>query len=318
DVDNLHEMFSHCIKNPGHKEFIPITRFSKASLPEGFRDIDLYELVKATSDLTVLVVADRISNKRPEYFANTFCKYPYCICEEAMKPCSIVRAASGEISIFKYADGRGTDDHGTTYDVVTGNKLQTEYKTCPCRHCLNSEKPQNVWWEIFILTAVHMVFNLDEASSTYCELFFNEDESSSREILKDLTICYRNVREDRCQLKYVTCDETQGNKLFHLGLRRNHIREKVLRKFKDSKFMFMVSHPHGCAKQVSMGELKENTKCGELNANIDLSKLSYLMATCPGCSGAAVHCIGFNHQHAHSGTDSDSNENFSGVGLLFK
>ncbi|KAK0067080.1 hypothetical protein Bpfe_003815 [Biomphalaria pfeifferi] len=50
---DLHKYLVGCKKNPGHSQFIPVETFILKHLPEDLQDKDVYELIKATADLTV-------------------------------------------------------------------------------------------------------------------------------------------------------------------------------------------------------------------------------------------------------------------------
>ncbi|KAK0039780.1 RNA polymerase II-associated protein 3 [Biomphalaria pfeifferi] len=52
---DLHLHYKNCTKNPGHSQFIPIRAFTLQHLPDEFRDEDLFQLIKATADLTVRI-----------------------------------------------------------------------------------------------------------------------------------------------------------------------------------------------------------------------------------------------------------------------
>jgi hypothetical protein len=76
--------------------------------------------------------------------------------------------------------------------------------------------------------------------------------------------------------------------------------------------VIIVSHPHGCSKQISVGKYIHTD-------HIDLS-LQYTTATCPGSSGAPVivlmdggYSYWFNNFVHCGGIDKNDNMNFSNL-----
>ncbi|XP_055897403.1 uncharacterized protein LOC106070314 isoform X2 [Biomphalaria glabrata] len=276
-----------CKKYPFHNQFIPITCFTETNLPEGYRDNEVCELIKATADLTVQVLVD--------------------------SGCHSV-FLSGQITVFKYTDGLGNN-----YDLVTGEKRETHFKTCPCETCRHSDKPSNVWWEIYVHTVAYIVFDEDRASHATCKLFYDKEDSQVV-ILDKFVIDSVDLERDVSVLRSVTCDAALGDRLHKMMKHYSALWKKVLDKYRNiSKLVYIVSHPHGCTKQVSLGQLIDNLKMWYSNENIDFTMLTYTAATCPGSAGAAVHCIGLKHQHIHRGTRTRDHGdcNMSAIGLCF-
>ncbi|KAI8771466.1 hypothetical protein BgiBS90_028185 [Biomphalaria glabrata] len=310
---DLHKHLANCKKNPGHTQFIPFTHFTITDLPEDSRDVDLYELIKATADLTVRIGVNKVSPDRPEFWPNTQFNYPFY----EIRGSNILRTGSGLITVYKFVDGSGYDGHESNYHVLTGKKLERNYKTCPCDKCQQSEKPSKIWWEILIHTATHVVFDDTEASHTTCRLFY-DDKDSPVVILDKVSVDYVNIERDKCRLKYVVCDKTLGDKLYNMVKLWCELLKKVWKKYINrSELMFIVSHPHGCFKQVSVGRLVDNNKVSDYNSNYNLTTLTYTASTCPGSSGAPVYCVGLGATHVHCGT-LDLKVNYSGVGYYMK
>lgn len=63
----------------------------------------------------------------------------------------------------------------------------------------------------------------------------------------------------------------------------------------NDDFMFIVSHPHGCSKKISLGQ-----RLDRHTSKAIYDKITYLTSTCPGSSGAVVHCIGYTNMN-HTG-----------------
>ncbi|XP_055897829.1 uncharacterized protein LOC106077567 isoform X1 [Biomphalaria glabrata] len=312
----LQNHFKDCKKNPGHTHFIPITKFNVTDLPENYRDLDIYELIKATAELTVRIAINMVSPHRPKFWPITNNHYPFY----HFRGSKALRTGSGFISVYKFINGCGYNGHGIRDNPITGGQYEAKCKTCPCEKCQSSENPNNVWWEIYITTATHVVFDDIEARHTTCRLFY-DDEVSALVNIRDVRVCYVNIERDYSRLKYVTCDAILGSKLYSKAERWSKLwvqtRDDYMKR-PNEKFNFIVSHPHGCAKQVSVGQFVSNEKISEANDKLDMTKLTYTTSTCPGSSGAMVFCVGFGDtSHVHSGTLSPA-LNFSGVGYNIK
>ncbi|KAK6964002.1 hypothetical protein BgiMline_031198 [Biomphalaria glabrata] len=127
----------------------------------------------------------------------------------------------------------------------------------------DSNSPSNVWWEFEVKTATHVVFDDIEANHTTLRLFYDRDDSPVVSVDK-VSVDYVNIEVDFCVLKCVTCDKTLGNKL--MGMFKHfenvwwNVRDKYFASRSQHKFLFIVSHPHRCSKQVSVGQWKDRLK----------------------------------------------------------
>ncbi|KAH9500974.1 hypothetical protein Btru_069382 [Bulinus truncatus] len=309
---DLHKHLKNCQKNSDHKQFVPVKFFSIKDLPEKVQDNVLYQLNKATVDLTVRVDVKMTSPHRPEFYPDTKVPYPFY----NMRNKTTLRLGTGEIHVYKYIDGRGVDSARMDCNVDGEQYLSlfdTSTRTCPCTKCRHSDKPRNVWWEFIVVTATHVVFDDIEPSHTSCRLFYDGQDSPVVSLDK-VSVHYVDIERDTYHLKFVTCGSL-GNNLFNIELRWLYLWRKVRNKYKkisDIKMTYIVSHTHGCHKQVSIGRLMVNYKFGECNKNIDFAKLTYTTSTCPGSSGARVYCLGSGNGALDSGL------NYSCVGLYMK
>ncbi|KAI8771080.1 hypothetical protein BgiMline_021017 [Biomphalaria glabrata] len=295
---DLHKMFAGCQKNPGHRQFIPIDTLTIKHLPENHRNKDLYALIKAVADLTVRVDVNMVSHRRPEVWPQSNRLYPFYNLSRS----SNMRTGSGMIrSAFKCPDD----------STIPTSK-------CWCRKCEHSDSASNAWWEFYVDTATHLVFDDIEARHTSLRLFYDRDDSPVVFVNK-VKVARANVEDDRCLLKCVTCDDILGEMLER---KWNHYIQvwtnvkDVYQSSRDShKLMFIVSHPHGCSKQVSIGQWKDKI----LNkADDKVSRFTYKTSTCPGSSGAVVNCVGFRiwwSDLVHSGS-LKSGLNYSGAGFV--
>uniref|UniRef100_A0A2C9LK82 Uncharacterized protein n=1 Tax=Biomphalaria glabrata TaxID=6526 RepID=A0A2C9LK82_BIOGL len=224
-----------------------------------------------------------------------------------MRERSNLRTGSGRVwNVNKFQDG-------VTQDGGYGG---TAYTKCWCRKCKGSNSPSNVWWEFEVTTATHVVFDDIEVNHTTLRLFYDRDDSPVVSVNK-VSVDYVNIEYDMCWLKCVTCDTTLGNKLMEMFKHFVKVWRKVWNKYIDArspqKLTFIVSHPHGCSKQVSVGQWKDRLKVGLR------SKFTYTTCTCPGSSGAHVHCLGYSDwtwsDLVHSGS-LNSGLNYSGAGRV--
>uniref|UniRef100_A0A2C9KKK5 Uncharacterized protein n=1 Tax=Biomphalaria glabrata TaxID=6526 RepID=A0A2C9KKK5_BIOGL len=302
---DLYRHFVSCKKNPDHREFIPIDKFTLKDLPESHQDIDLYEYIKATADLTVRVNVEKISPNRPQFWPETSRPYPYY----SMYGSSKTRTGSGRVwFVTKFHNGERKDGYFTGH---------TEYTKCWCLNCHNSKTPSHLWWEFNVDTATHVVFDNFEANNTSLRFFYNREENPVVSV-KKIALDYKNIEHDWCRLKCVTCDEMLGNKLMQIEKLYKQVCEKVRDKNINSrdnyKLNFIVSHPHGCAKHISIGQWKDKEKIGYR------TMFTYTTSTCPGSSGAFVYCLGYNERWGwadlfHTGT-LQSGLNHSGFGFV--
>ncbi|KAH9496588.1 hypothetical protein Btru_011074 [Bulinus truncatus] len=305
---DLQKNFLVCKKNPGHTKFIPVDKFTLNHLPEGHRDKDLYELIKATADLTVRVDVKMTSPHRPEFWLDTKVTYPFY----NLRGKANLRTGSGMVcEVYKFKDGY-FDQHETKHDQ--------NYTQCWCTKCKHSDTASRVWWEFILKSAVHVVFDDIEASHMSLRLFYDSEESHEV-YFNGVSIFEVDIEKDWCMLKGVTCDDHLGDKLNTHWKYFNDLIWKVLFKYQETrdvdKLNFIVSHPHGCCKKISFGHW-----VGKYQVTNNFNRFTYTTCTCPGSSGASVHCVGYgvgwrwSSQHVHSGS-LNSKLNYSGIGEFF-
>ncbi|KAK6975818.1 hypothetical protein BgiMline_022202 [Biomphalaria glabrata] len=298
---DLCKHFVRCKKNPGHKQFIPIDTFTLKHLPEGHQDNDLYEYIKVIADQTVRVNVKMKSPHRPKFWTDSFQHYPFY----NMRNIRNLRTGSGRVLyVNKYQDKVRKD----------GDIPCSDYKKCWCRNCEDSDSPSNIWWEFYVHTATHVVFDEIEAEHVTIRLFYNRDDSPAFSFDK-VNVVNANIACDLCWLKCVTCDKTLGEKMMKIWKNYKIVWKNVATKYKKSrdihKLTFIVSHPHGCSKQVSFGQWKDKLKVGAR------TKFTYTTSTCPGSSGAYVQCVGYNDVwgrfgFVHSGSKAGLNYSCAG------
>ncbi|KAH9496456.1 hypothetical protein Btru_010904 [Bulinus truncatus] len=303
----LHNHFNVCQKNPGHQTFIPLHDFQLSHLPEGYRDTDLFDLMRSLADLTVRVNVTATSPYRPRFWPDTRVCYPF---NNSSKQC-FARSGSGMVwRVTKY-----------TADV-SNEKKAANCKSCPCVKCQQSESPSQEWAEVVIFTATHVVYNDFEARNTTCRLFYDARDSPLV-TLKSFAVHNVNAEADRSELKCVTCDAGLIGKLLLLRRTFDELWLKVYAKFRASRdedrLTFIVSHPHGCHKQISIGQWVHRHQVGKDRSS---SRFTYTTPTCPGSSGAPVYLPGYRSdswmydQHVHSGSIT-AGLNCSGAGYAY-
>ncbi|KAI8761544.1 hypothetical protein BgiBS90_030576 [Biomphalaria glabrata] len=305
---DLHKYLVGCKKNPGHSQFIPVETFTLKHLPEGLQDNDLYEYIKVIADLTVRVDVTKSSPHRPEFWPETTEPYPFYNMSERRN----LRTGSGIVRfIGKYQDGVKQD----------GTYRRTAYTKCWCKKCEDLESPSNLWWEFDVYTATHVVFDDIEAYYTTLRLFYDRDDSPGVSVdnvsFLKFGMFYKHFEYDKCVLKCVTCNKNLGNKLIEIYNHYENVYKKFFKKYRDFRpnyrLIFIVLHPHGCSKQVSVGQWKDRYKVG------GLCKFTYTTCTCPGSSGANVNCLDFEkwtlYDLVHSGSFK-SGLNYSAITFL--
>ncbi|CAL1546475.1 unnamed protein product [Lymnaea stagnalis] len=274
-----------CDTNPGHRLFVPIKYFNINHLPLGYHDNDAVELVKAVANITVRVCVQNVSFERPNFTADTYGPYPF-------------------------SDRRGSiaTRTGTGYVYRIDRKRDT---CCICTQCKKADTPSNHWGEIWVVTATKVVFDNQEARRTTCRIFYDEINSPfKKNLLEDFSVEEANIETDRCVIKCATCDpeilDNVSSLLRQAEICRSSLVEKYIGREEEPILAIIVSHPHGCTKQVTVGEWRERREKRELGA--DLTHYTYTASTCPGSEGAPVVMLSrINHMayHTHSGTNAD-------------
>ncbi|BFZ19077.1 hypothetical protein BsWGS_22116 [Bradybaena similaris] len=275
---DLHQHFNRCRKNPGHKNFIPVDLFSIEHLPEPYRNKDLVEYIRVISDLTVRVTVTYVSDRR-------IAKIPGC---DKTYPGYSARGKA-----------RVTFGTGHVHFVVicTGNMQ----KTCECKACLISSTPETNFAKIEIYTSTHVVFDKLEGEHTTCYLFFDRrnrpDTCAGVVAMTGMSSVTSEAIRDRCNMQHFTHDLDLAQRLLQKLTQSYELCTKVYKQLpvvgnfsrlpnsQDRRpLLFIVSHPHGRSKQISLGYYTALNKF-----NNKVFSCQYDAPTCPGSSGAAVY-----------------------------
>ncbi|XP_035826772.1 uncharacterized protein LOC101857261 [Aplysia californica] len=291
---DLQRHFIDCDKHPGHEMFTPVSTFSVRDLPEGYQDPDIVAYIRAQADLTVRVVSRYTSSDRPDNYAFS-----------GIKGETFLRTGTGFIQYVYKCEGR-TD------------------KPCPCPECKNSDAPRAQWAKVKIRTATHVVFDDTEAKHSVAELFYDNHEDLKNGKIKTVfgdNVCFGAIRGDWCDMRCVTHDLDLCDYIKDAWGRWRWLESKVNEKFRgdEHRLSVVVSHPHGCNKQVSVGRWADRVVVGG-SKGWESSVYSYDTPTCPGSSGAPVWLLGkvkwggFFGRHPHSGRPLEG-LNLSATGL---
>lgn len=263
-------------------------------LPENFRDKDVLALIRALAAITVRVETDFVSPHRPRFYQDTDIPYPFY----NAKGDRMLRTGSGRVR----------------YVTVPVNKKD---QPCPCHLCKTSGKPKRMWCKVGVVTATHVVHDEEEARHTTCRVGFNSD-TSPVVTFEGVGVSAHgaNVDGDRFNLCCVTHDLDLARKLRRAVARYKQHCLKVSKKIDtgnhDNRLAIVVSHPHGCAKKVTIGRWTEKFRI----AGTGYTVYHYTACTCPGTSGAPVYILDRQTfgwcNHAHSAARVDVS--CSGVG----
>ncbi|XP_059165680.1 uncharacterized protein LOC131948166 isoform X1 [Physella acuta] len=288
---DLHKHVTGCKKNPGHKGFIPLKYFNSSCLPSRYHDDDLMsKTIKTLAALTVQVKTKFTSLKRPEFYTDTQVPYPFY----NDRGRHVLRLGTGRVeSVYKYTE---SDRRGT----------------CHCAKCQVSATPSKVWGMVRVVTAKHVVFDDSEARQTRCVLGFDDNKSPGVSLDGWEVVGGAYIERDWCVLNYVTCDLDKlelVDELDKMFDRFNGLCREVKKKYRRlgdvDKLTVIVSHPHGCPKQVSVGQWTHT-----LESDFRHTRYWYTTCTCPGSSGAPVYRLGYggwSYHHSHSGSNSEGN-----------
>ncbi|XP_059158127.1 uncharacterized protein LOC131942332 [Physella acuta] len=283
---DLHTHVANCKKNPGHTGFIPVKKFRKEHLPPGYQDSDIYDVINAFRCLTVQISVKFTSLNRPEFEFDT--EKPY--------PC------------YKYRGKKELrNGTGKIWRVYPNLKEFCGDGVCPCPECKKLAAPHKNCHQVWVVTARHVIFDSTEARQSSCRLWFDDDQSPVVKIygLEACGISYSN--QDFSNFVCVTHDLDIVEKLLNCIRRYKELWGKVQKKYASKnevdKVAIVVSHPHGCAKQVSVGHWVHRKPVGAY------TRYTYTTCTCPGSSGAPVYRLGWT-DHPHTGVNS-KNINYS-------
>jgi len=267
-----------CMKNPGHHHFYRYKDLTIHDLPAEWRSEENLQFVKDVGKRTVRLRLDFTSWERPDH--------------------------------DPFAKVRGTD----ATRMGTGNVYddEVEVEECMFDDCPVTPKPHNVV-TFNLSTAKHVIYNDEEAEETTVDFFYdcvggeacdNHKECKKRMVAAWGTeVLWTDKVKDATLMRCACHDLDIFNKFKFRNAKLRLPREK-------GEISFIVSHPHGVAKQVTFGHVhkllrmeQEEQPVVESDGNVwfrrSFTKALYNMDTCPGTSGAAV--FSFTHGHKEDG-----------------
>lgn len=240
-------------------------------LPSVYRgDSYLAQYIRDVSDITVRVSVKYVSERRPKTWPGSDEPYPHY----SESPKDMLRTGTGWVyRVEKYSDGH-----------------DNKFRICQCWQCKDSGTKITQFAHILIRTAAHVVFDNLEGAHTTCNLFFDRegtpDACSGVVTLTGMSGVWSVVNMDLCEMTYMTHDLDLVDRLDKMVRRCEQLKTPGRRPITVSKYtlVIVVSHPHGCSKQISVGRLTD------MKGMIDETFIKYLYtsATCCGSSGAPV------------------------------
>ncbi|XP_059145795.1 uncharacterized protein LOC131932920 [Physella acuta] len=279
---DLHKHYNSCKKNPGHVNFIPVNDFNLDHLPSPYHDVIVLEQIKALSALTVLIKVKYTSLERPESAPCFSGQYPFY----NTRGSDVLRTGTGRVwRVAKYTES---------------DKLGT----CPCDKCKHSDTPNKMWGEVCVVTATHVVFDDSEVKQTMCVVGFDDNKSPGVK-LEGWDVRWAIIESDFCEFTCVSCDLELLDELDKMLQHFKDLCKKVKDKYGTvddvDKMAIIVSHPHGCPKQVSVGRWTHQ------------HERSTYTCICPGSIGAWVYMPGYDKWCAGPHCDGEYSEKGSWV-----
>ena len=168
--------WKNCTKNPGHSQFIPAPEFCLDHLPKWCADPTVVECVRAISALTVRLRVNYTSWGRPDGYS--FANH---------RGSNILHTGSGWVRDIKVGSG-----------------------PCRCPECQQSSFPKQVWYEVHLETACHVVYNTEEAQATKADFFYDDERSREEgwaETIHAVGTTTRDEETDTSTLLCVTHDQ---------------------------------------------------------------------------------------------------------------
>lgn len=299
-----YEGFGHwnaCTKNSGHSQFIPASEFSMTHLPASYRDNDILKFVKLWMELTVKLSICATSMDRTE--EDPFYTY---------RGKTFIRSGTGKVTDVQFIE----DD-----------------STCPCPECVSSKDPHKTWAAIWVMTAMHVVFDDVEVEKTSVIFHYDNEDITTKDNMRTLLGCRVvdfNRSGDWCKFECATHDLEFARKIDDALTPLMSLAESIQERYHDDvnfNMAIIASHPHGCAKYVTVGEWRDKVAFENKEENLEWTTYTYSTATCRGSSGAPVWILGpdrsnlyayYSHVHSEGGDHSRGEPNKSGAGDVTK
>ncbi|XP_012937885.1 uncharacterized protein LOC101856656 [Aplysia californica] len=277
--------FDGCRKHRDHEHFLSVDDFGVDNLNTLPPHLDLpkkdiVSWVKSWAALVVRIKVNVISDLRPEFWGDD---------DEKPYPFGNMR-------------GRIVNCVGSSWVHSVTGPLEGP---CSCIECgkLSTNKKDKCWL-IMLLTARHVVYDDKEARACKIDFFDDGPDGSGVQTLKGSEVHEANTERDHCVLVRFTHDDDLGQKLRDLCEQRRETDEDLRKKLRDKwglwdemalsySFLdeftswlpvFVISHPHGRMKYITIGYFNREGGNSE--------SVTYTTATCPGSSGGLVLSLG--------------------------
>ncbi|XP_005105332.1 uncharacterized protein LOC101857815 [Aplysia californica] len=306
DELDLHHDLVFCRKNQGHKSFTPVSEFDINCLPAGFREQGVLDTIRLLEKLTVLVKTKVVSKHRP---------------------------SRDRHECYRNVEGFPESGSGWLWSPQKC-KFYTDVP-CVCMSCIDRGNPTLEWGELRVYTAKHVVFDDAEAYGAELRLFYNNDDTlETVRTLSGVSVDSSDSGGDMCELVVVTHDKNLWayvteiisyayNTKSKFTERSEAANDECERTELNNNLAVIISHPHGCNKQISVGRWLDRKVVRTDGGCLEWVQYVYNTPTCPGCSGAPVYVVGREGwrvtQAPHKGAlDLEKRTNISGVGLEWK
>ncbi|XP_012940386.1 uncharacterized protein LOC106012324, partial [Aplysia californica] len=126
-----------------------------------------------------------------------------------------------------------------------------ENQPCPLKDCPFSKEDHLVTATFVVFTAAHVVYDADEAVVTSVEFFYDDDKDRSEVVTAQaVQLGYADEGADTTCLKCICHDLA----LFH-KMKSRRMYGKDVKWSMSVPIAVLISHPHGCSKQISVGDL---------------------------------------------------------------
>ncbi|KAK6959094.1 hypothetical protein BgiMline_036568, partial [Biomphalaria glabrata] len=143
-------------------------------------------------------------------------------------------------------------------------------------------------FKVIIATAMHVVFNQNEARETSCYLYYDGEDSETVKLGGTVENVKTDINKDwcvfACKIDANACIKLKENLVkYKKELSKKISKRNAIVREEDRKVL-LISHPHGCYKCVSMGDLR-------IKQN---GYYQYTTPTCDGSSGGYLVIVGFS------------------------
>ncbi|RUS88244.1 hypothetical protein EGW08_004010 [Elysia chlorotica] len=189
---------------------------------------------------------------------------------------------------FAFAQHRGSDVLHTGSALVCD--IVERSGACCCSDCARcpTQARHQAWFEIHLETALHVIYDTEEARATRVDFFYDDDQAIAagrRKTVWASEVKHIHSEADFCSFVCATHDTSLVRQL------QQHLAQSTKTKFYGLSGCWMsagwdhvcviASHPHGQPKKITVGRLTNERELSPLHRYF-----IYSVDTCPGSSGA--------------------------------